>query len=145
MHVWVIDDQPMDRLWAELTFAEHGGRVREFASADAALTDFVRGSSPSVGERDGAESAAAGCADVPTLIVADMDMPGTTGLELARRMRRAGYTGTFVVLTGNVDATNAPAVREAGADMLLFKPLTPKTAAGLLEAASRRRAQQSAA
>jgi hypothetical protein len=29
--------------------------------------------------------------------------------------------------------------------MLLFKPLTPKTAAGLLEAASRRRAQQSAA
>ena len=137
MHVWVIDDQPMDRLWAELTFAEHGGRVHEFASADAALAEFVRENDP--------VKASSGTETRPMLIVSDMDMPGRTGLELAREIRRVGYLGTFVVLTGNVNATNASAVRDAGADMLLFKPLTPKTAAGLLEAAQRRRAQQAAA
>ncbi len=143
MNVWVVDDQAMDRTWAELTFAEHGGSVREFSSADAALADFVRGHACAKGP-DGAEAEGPDGA-TPMLIVSDMNMPGTTGLEFARRIRQAGYTGTFVVLTGNVDSTSAAAARDAGADMLLFKPLTPKTAGGLMEAAQRRRSQQAAA
>lgn len=59
-------------------------------------------------------------------IVTDWQMPGIDGIELVRRVRKAGSSERFryvVLTTARADPDTARAALEAGADDLLFKPL----------------------
>lgn len=65
--------------------------------------------------------AAAGSGD-PDLIVLDVMMPGYDGLEVARRLRRAGNNTPILMLTARTTVPDRVDGLEAGADDYLIKP-----------------------
>ena len=64
-------------------------------------------------------------------LVLDIAMPGMTGLELQRELKRRGHQIPIVFITAHADRTLRPRVLAAGAAECLFKPFTE---AALLEA-----------
>jgi CheY-like chemotaxis protein len=68
----------------------------------------------------------------PEAAVLDLEMPGMTGEELARRLR--GQAGDrplrLVALTGLDDAETRARAREAGISTYLLKPVDPPTLLG---------------
>src|SRR5207247_4898472 len=78
-------------------------------------------------EADGAESARRRIrAARPDVIVLDVNMPGTTGLELCTELKAAPATRDIpiVLLTGSDGGTSADAKR-AGAEAFVRKPFSP--------------------
>jgi putative two-component system response regulator len=79
---------------------------------------------------DEAESAAAARRKIrsrrPDVIVLDINMPGTTGLELCAELKAAPATRDIpiVLLTGSDGGTDA-AAKKAGADAFVRKPFSP--------------------
>jgi DNA-binding response OmpR family regulator len=65
------------------------------------------------------------------LVVSDIDMPGHNGLDVARTLRSAGVAGPIVLITGLTGPEVRSAALEAGADIVMSKPVD---AAALLEA-----------
>ncbi len=67
----------------------------------------------------------------PELIVTDLNMPGGTGLDMLRRLRRedmrdAGPAGTpVIVLTSDISAETRDRLIAAGASTVLAKPVEP--------------------
>jgi signal transduction histidine kinase len=57
------------------------------------------------------------------LVLTDLTMPGMTGIELARELRRRGYTMPIVCCTGYVDAATERAGITAGMSSFLRKPI----------------------
>jgi cyclic di-GMP phosphodiesterase len=62
----------------------------------------------------------------PSVIVLDVNMPGTNGLELCRELKDDPETRPIpiVLLTGSSDDLNGEA-KEAGADAVVLKPFSP--------------------
>ena len=89
LRIAVCDDEPstlgliagLARDWARERGAE--AEVSEFASADALLFSLD----------DGA----------PDVVLLDIEMPGTSGMELARELRRRGERAQVVFVTGIID------------------------------------------
>jgi CheY-like chemotaxis protein/PAS domain-containing protein len=98
----VVDDDPSVRVVVEVAGRRAGMRVVAFADADAAWQAIV----------DGGE---------PLAIVTDFDMPQTTGIELAERVRAAGLHCPVLLVTGH------PVEQFAGCDAVrgvLAKPFS---------------------
>jgi signal transduction histidine kinase/CheY-like chemotaxis protein len=62
----------------------------------------------------------------PDLAILDIGLPGMNGYELARVLRKGGYTGKLVALTGYGQAADMAASRAAGFDAHLTKPVAPR-------------------
>ena len=62
----------------------------------------------------------------PSVVVLDVNMPGTNGLELCRELKDDPNTRTIpiVLLTGSSEDLNGEA-KEAGADAVVLKPFSP--------------------
>jgi CheY-like chemotaxis protein len=60
--------------------------------------------------------------DPPDLIITDVRMPGMTGLEILRSMRRADWRTPFIVMTAFGDAATHAEARRWGAAAVLDKP-----------------------
>ena len=106
MRILLVDDDPALRTLLKTTF--------EVADVD-------------VIEADGAESARRRIrAARPDVIVLDVNMPGTTGLELCTELKAAPATRDIpiVLLTGSDGGTSADAKR-AGAEAFVRKPFSP--------------------
>jgi response regulator RpfG family c-di-GMP phosphodiesterase len=106
LRILLVDDDPALRLLLRTTFEVADVDVTEAGDADAARRK-IRASHPDV-------------------IVLDVNMPGTTGLELCAELKGCDTTAgiPIVVLTGSNDGTGASA-RRAGADAFLRKPFSP--------------------
>ena len=106
MRILLVDDDPALRTLLRTTFEVADVDVVEAESADAARRKIraVR----------------------PDVIVLDVRMPGTTGLELCRELKDSPKTKDIpiVLLTGSEGGTSAEAKR-AGAEVLLRKPFSP--------------------
>jgi signal transduction histidine kinase/CheY-like chemotaxis protein len=61
----------------------------------------------------------------PDVAILDIGLPGMSGYELARRIKREGYEGKLAALTGYGQATDMAASRHAGFDAHLTKPVSP--------------------
>jgi DNA-binding response OmpR family regulator len=63
----------------------------------------------------------------PDLVVLDLKMPGTDGVELCRRIRSSGGYGDLPIafLTASRQEPDFLRGLEAGADTLLYKPISP--------------------
>jgi DNA-binding response OmpR family regulator len=74
----------------------------------------------------------------PDLVVLDLILPGTTGLELLQRIRE--FSGVPVIfLTASGEADNATLALRMGADDYMTKPFSPTELLARIEATLRRR------
>ena len=106
MRILLVDDDPALRTLLRTTFEVADVDVVEAENADAARRR-IRSARPDV-------------------IVLDVNMPGTTGLELCRELKDDPATKEIpiILLTGSSGGTNAAAKR-AGAEAFVRKPFSP--------------------
>jgi len=71
----------------------------------------------------------------PDLVVLDISLPGTSGIELASQLRSAGHAGRVVFLTVHDDAEYARAGFAAGGKGYVVKPRLATDLVPALEAA----------
>ena len=83
---------------------------------------------------DGLEAIAAAVTFGPDLVLLDLGMPGLTGLDVARGIRRQpwGRDTTLVAITGWGQEQDRRRSREAGFDYHLTKPVAPTVLADVL-------------
>ena len=76
----------------------------------------------------------------PDIILMDWMMPGVSGLELTRRLRKEGNTEDIpiIMLTARVTEDDKVAGLEAGADDYLVKPFSPRELMARIRAVLRR-------
>src|SRR5437763_4103053 len=106
LRILLVDDDPGLRTLLRTTFEVADVDVVEAQSADAARKR-IRAARPNV-------------------IVLDVNMPGTTGLELCAELKADPRTSDIpiILLTGSTGGTRAAAKR-AGADAFVRKPFSP--------------------
>jgi len=103
--VHVVDDDASFRISIQRRLKASGFSVLTYASAEQFLDQH---------RSDNEES---GC------ILLDVDLPGLSGPEVQSRLNELGSTLPIVFLSGNVDASVAETVMEAGAEDFLLKPI----------------------
>jgi two-component system response regulator FixJ len=101
--IFVIDDQDAVRHALGEMLSVFGFTVETYASADAFLAKLDR--------------ARPGC------VVADVRMPGTDGIELARELVRRNVSLPVVLISGHADVPMAVAAIKAGAEDFIEKPI----------------------
>jgi two-component system, OmpR family, phosphate regulon response regulator PhoB len=76
----------------------------------------------------------------PDIILLDWMMPGVSGLELTRRLRRDAYTEDIpiIMLTARVTEDDKVAGLEAGTDDYVVKPFSPRELLARIRAVTRR-------
>jgi len=100
--VMIVDDDPSIRRSSERLIRAAGLNVRTFASAG----EFLGHPPP----------------DVPACLVLDVRMPGFSGLDLQRELRRTGIHIPIIFLTGHGDIPMTVRAMKAGAAEFLTKP-----------------------
>jgi FixJ family two-component response regulator len=98
----VIDDDASVRAATNNLLSSHGYQVYTFASAGDFLQSARLDDSPCV--------------------VADVQMPVMSGLDLLTHMRAQGYTAPFIFITAFPDESVRTRALKAGADGFLAKP-----------------------
>ncbi len=114
-HVVYVDDDEVMRLMVLRLLQRQGWRVTAVDSADAALAAV---------DAPGADAA---------LLVTDFHMPGTSGLELAARLRERHPALPVVISTGHVTPALDAGARRFGVRALLNKENTLEELAPLLQ------------
>lgn len=118
--VYVIDDAEDVRVSLSLLLETAGYRVRTFASALAFLDAF----DPSW----------------QGVVVADVLMPGMSGLELQRELTMRGAELPVIIITGHADVPMAVAALKAGAVDFIEKPFRDDTLIDAIDRAEERAA-----
>ncbi|ALM54380.1 phosphate regulon transcriptional regulator PhoB [Halomonas huangheensis] len=109
--------------------------IREMIAVALEMADYR------VLEADNAQSAHAIIVDhQPDLVLLDWMMPGTSGIELARRLKREETTAELpiIMLTAKGEEDNKIQGLEAGADDYITKPFSPRELVARLKAVLRR-------
>ncbi|WP_278421439.1 phosphate regulon transcriptional regulator PhoB [Stutzerimonas kunmingensis] len=109
--------------------------IREMIAVALEMADYR------VLEADNAQDAHAIVVDEkPDLLLLDWMMPGTSGLELARRLKRDETTSELpiILLTAKGEEDNKIQGLEAGADDYITKPFSPRELVARLKAVLRR-------
>jgi CheY-like chemotaxis protein len=81
---------------------------------------------------DGREAVERATRELFDAIVLDMQMPQLDGYAAAARLRRQGYRGSILALTGDTFPGDEQRCMEAGCDGYLGKPVEPAMLLGLL-------------
>jgi FixJ family two-component response regulator len=102
----VIDDDQSVRESLPELLRESGYEVDTFASAEAFLASGDRGR--------------AKC------LIVDVAMPGMSGPDLQRELKRRGQSMPVIFITAKVDSTMRQRLLEQGAVECLFKPFTER-------------------
>ncbi|MFC2991804.1 MAG: phosphate regulon transcriptional regulator PhoB [Halomonas sp.] len=113
--------------------------IREMIAVALEMADYR------VLEADNAQAAHAMIVDhQPDLVLLDWMMPGTSGIELARRLKREPTTAELpiIMLTAKGEEDNKIQGLEAGADDYITKPFSPRELVARLKAVLRRATPQ---
>ena len=113
--------------------------IREMIAVALEMADYR------VLEADSAQAAHAMVVDhQPDLVLLDWMMPGTSGIELARRLKREEGTADLpiIMLTARGEEDNKIQGLEAGADDYITKPFSPRELVARLKAVLRRATPQ---
>ena len=105
LNIYVVDDDRAVLLSVQAVLSHRGHTVHCFAS--------------------GEEFFVAAVLDRPGCVVTDVQMPGSSGVDLQRRLLAARSPLSVVVVTGVADVPTAVAMMENGAITLLEKPYAP--------------------
>ena len=79
----------------------------------------------------------------PDLILLDWMMPGTSGIELLRRLRREEINVPVIMLTAKVEEASKIAGLDSGADDYIAKPFSPRELVSRVKAILRRTSEES--
>ena len=79
----------------------------------------------------------------PDLILLDWMMPGTSGLELLRRLRRDEINIPVIMLTAKVEEASKISGLDSGADDYIAKPFSPRELVSRVKAILRRTSEES--
>ena len=79
----------------------------------------------------------------PDLILIDWMMPGTSGIELLRRLRRDEINVPVIMLTAKVEEASKIAGLDSGADDYIAKPFSPRELVSRVKAILRRTSEES--
>ena len=112
--VFIVDDDAAIRDALSLLLSLRGYRTATFASAEDALAAL--------------DGASAGC------VVADIKMPGMSGIELQQAMRERGLALPIVFITAHGDVATARAAFRADALDFLEKPFDDRAAVAAVDA-----------
>ncbi len=102
----VIDDDEAVRDSLTMMLSNHGFGVCSFSSADAFLTALNADS-------------------LPSCVVCDIRMPGMSGLDLQKELKRKWPIVPLVLITGHADVSIAVTALKAGAHDFVEKPFPP--------------------
>jgi two-component system phosphate regulon response regulator PhoB len=118
--VLVVDDEPSIREMIAFALQRHGMAVNLASDAHEALLSIN--------------------SSRPDIILLDWMMPGVTGLELTRRLRRDSLTQEIpiIMLTAKVSEDDKVAGLEAGTDDYVIKPFSPRELLARIKAVLRR-------
>jgi FixJ family two-component response regulator len=114
----VIDDDPSVRAATNNLLSSHGYEVHTFASAD----HFLRSAR----------------LEETSCVVADVQMPNMSGLELLTYMRTQGNDAPFIFITAFPDESVRARALKAGAICFLGKPFTGPVLINCIETALNR-------
>ena len=104
MAIYVIDDDEAVRNSICLVLELSGFAVRAYESGE----EFLQGARP----------------DRHSCLVIDMNMPGSTGLQVIEQLRREGNSVPAILTTGDVRNRVLPAAQRLGA-VVMEKPFRP--------------------
>lgn len=110
--VLLVEDNPVNALLARALLSREGCEVDHARAGEEALAAVK------VGSYD--------------VILMDMRMPGLSGVETARLLRRQGVATPIIALTANVFEDDRKACLAAGMDDFLVKPLLPEALRAVL-------------
>ncbi len=118
--ILVVEDEPAIREMVGFALGQARFKVLEAADADQALVTMI--------DED------------PDLILLDWMLPGSSGLELARRVRRDEHTRDIpiIMLTARGEEDDKILGLEAGADDYVTKPFSPRELVARIRALLRR-------
>jgi DNA-binding response OmpR family regulator len=115
--ILVVEDDTDVRVTLRLLLEDEGYDVIEAADGEQALTRLD--------------------AEHPALVLLDLKLPGMSGFDVCRTMRKTGDV-PIIVVTAQVDSYDVVAGLEAGADDYVTKPYVAKELAARIRAALRR-------
>lgn len=113
--IWVVDDDSSIRWVLERTLSAAGLVCETFADAESVLDALNR--------------------SVPDVLVSDIRMPGTDGLELLRTLQTSHPTLPIIIMTAHSDLDAAVNAYQEGAFEYLPKPFDIDEAVALVERA----------
>ena len=117
-----VDDDPGMRNSLEMVLESAELPVRLYDGADELLDDLESGGGDGrVGVGRYRARDFCGC------VLLDLQMPGTTGIELLRRFRAMGYDSPVIVITGTATVLSAVESMKLGAVDFLEKPVDHHT------------------
>ncbi len=123
-NILLVEDEPAIQELLAFNVAQCGFRAIQALDAEAALGHINRA--------------------LPDLILLDWMLPGTSGVELARRLRADTRTRDIpiIMLTARTEERDKILGLESGADDYITKPFSPRELMARIRAVLRRRAPQ---
>ena len=121
--ILVIDDEPAIRDMLQIALDAAGFKV--------VLTEDAKQAYPIIIDTP------------PDLILLDWMMPGTSGIELLRRLRRDEINVPVIMLTAKVEEASKIAGLDSGADDYIAKPFSPRELVSRVKAILRRTSEES--
>lgn len=100
--IYLVDDDEPVRLALHFALEAVGFTVESFKNAAELLSQIL---------------------SQPSLLICDLRMPGLSGIELAKLLRAKGSTSPIILMTGHADDALKVKAVEAGADVVLEKPI----------------------
>ncbi len=113
--VWIIDDDRSIRWVLEKALARENIEYKSFASADEALAELPR--------------------NLPQMVISDIRMPGSSGLDLLQRLRNDYPDLPVIIMTAYSDLESAVSSFQGGAFEYLPKPFDVNHAVELIRRA----------
>ena len=105
--VLVVDDDPTQRRLIQAVLEREGFSVSQADGGDSALDQLASGLSPDI-------------------IILDLVMPGSPGLEVLKDLRARGHQMPVIVLTASGGVDTVVKAMQAGAQDFFIKPASPE-------------------
>src|SRR6201996_3946394 len=104
--VLIVDDDPTQRRLIQAVLEREGFAVSQADGGDAALDRIATGLKPDV-------------------VILDLVMPNTPGIEVLKTLRAQGFTAPVIVLTATGGVDTVVQAMQAGAQDFFIKPASP--------------------
>lgn len=121
--ILIIEDEADVLRGLEINLTREGYRVLEAATGDAGLQLAIR--------------------ENPSLIILDLMLPGMTGLDVCRELRRKGFETPLIMLTAKSEEIDRVVGLEIGADDYVSKPFSLRELLARIHVQLRKRPQRS--